>query len=90
MRFEFSHTHAYPGCKVRVPDASQGADTSTCVVEFSDGVGVPGRYAFQGDAIVLHIAPYETAKGTRIVAKAWLLQPDGAEGRWRVQKRLPQ
>jgi len=90
MRFEFSHTHAYPGCKVVVSEASQDANADACIVEFSDGVVVPNASPPDGETIVLHILPYRTARGTRINTKSWLLQPDGPDGRWRVQRRLPE
>ncbi|MFC3551659.1 hypothetical protein ACFOLC_11635 [Lysobacter cavernae] len=89
MRFELSNTHAYPGCKVRVPQAPEGTDDSDCAVEFSDGIVVPGHYAFRAGTITLRVASYETARVTRIDRKSWLLQPDDAEGRWRIRKRIP-
>lgn len=88
MRFEFSHKHAYPGCRLRVTEPSEGADDAAGLVEFSDGVVVPARFVRRADAITLHVAPYRTARGTHIVAKSWLLQPDGPGDRWRVRKRL--
>lgn len=89
MRFEIGHTHAYPGCGVRMPEPPEHTDNADCIVEFSDGVAVPGSYGAQAEAVVLHVPAYRTARGTRIVAKSWLLQSDGAPGRWRVCKRLP-
>ena len=89
MRFEIGHTHAYPGCGVRVPEPPGHAENADCLVEFSDGVAVPGSYVVQAEAIVLHVPAYRTARGTRVVAKSWLLQPDGTPGRWRVRMRLP-
>lgn len=88
MRFEFGHTHAYPGCKVRVPDAPENAGDPACLVEFSDGVTVNGRWRPSDTGLVVHIPAHRTARGTRIDGKTWLLQPDAGQGRWRVRKKL--
>lgn len=89
MRFSIGHTHVYPGCKVRLSDAPGRKRGADCLIEFSDGVVVPGRYAASTDAIILRVPAHRTAKGTRIVAKSWRLEPDGAGGVWRVRERLP-
>lgn len=86
MQFEFAHTHAYPGCKVRVTDGN--VDTET-VVMFSDGVVTQGKYEHQTDSIQLAISSYETARGTRIAEKVWILRPDVKQGHWKVSARLP-
>lgn len=86
MRFEFGHTHAYPGCRLRLAE-SGGTHDAACLVEFSDGIVVPARFVRHADAITLHVPPYRTTRGTRILAKSWLLRPDGAGDRWRVRKR---
>jgi hypothetical protein len=86
MQFEFAHTHAYPGCKVRVTDGN--VDTEA-VVMFSDGVVTQGKYERQTDSIQLAISSYETARGTRIAEKVWILRPDVKQGHWKVSARLP-
>lgn len=89
MRFEFGHTHAYLGSKVRATESPADTRDADCLVEFSDGVVVPARFDREGDAIALRIPSHQTARGTRIDAKSWLLGPDGEDRRWRVRKRLP-
>lgn len=84
MRFQLAHTHAYPGCRVTLAEADN-ADES--LVEFSDGVVVPCRYRREDAAIVLTIAPYTTARGTKIGEKSWMLCLDAATGGWKIKAR---
>lgn len=86
MQFEFAHTHAYPGCKVRVTDANVETEA---VVMFSDGVVTRGRSERQTDFILLAISSYETARGTKIAEKAWILRHDVKQGYWKVSARAP-
>ncbi len=86
MQFEFAHTHAYPGCKVRLTDGN--VDTEAVVI-FSDGVITRGKYERQTDSILLAISSYETARGTKIAEKVWMLRPDVKQGHWKVSARLP-
>lgn len=88
MRFEFGHSHAYPGCLLRIPEDADGLRGQEDIVEFSDGAVADARHQARDGAIVLHVAPYRTARGTAIEAKTWLLEPDGEPGRWRVRRRL--
>ncbi|WP_123130397.1 hypothetical protein [Paracoccus pantotrophus] len=85
MRFHLSDTHAYPGCRVRIAEEENPQEQ---IAEFSDGVIVPCRHRSEGPGIVLTIAPYTTARGTRIDAKSWLLLPDGQTGDWKIKSRL--
>lgn len=85
MRFQLSHTHAYPGCRVRIAEEGvYGEETA----EFSDGVIVPCLHKREGDAIVLTISPHRTARGTDIGEKSWRLLPDSASGDWKIAARL--
>jgi len=70
MRFPFTNTHVYPGCKVWLSDAP-GRTLGDCLIEFSDGVVAPGRYVVVADALILHVQARRMAKGARIIAKAW-------------------
>lgn len=85
MRFHLAHTHAYPGCRLKI--AEEGVDGEE-VAEFSDGVIVPCRHWRKGDAIVLTISPHRTARGTDIGEKSWRLLPDEASGDWKIAARL--
>lgn len=85
MRFQLSHTHGYPGCRVKIAD--NGIDGEE-IAEFSDGVVVPCRHRREGDAIVLTISPHRTARGTNIGQKSWRLLPDAASGDWKIAARL--
>ena len=86
MRFQLSHTHAYPGCRVTI--AEEKVDDEN-LVEFSDGVIVPCRHRRDGSLIVLTIAAYRTSRGTRIGEKSWILLPDTARGDWKIKARAP-
>jgi hypothetical protein len=85
MRFQLSHTHAYPGCRVKI--AQERIDGEE-IAEFSDGVIVPCRHRCDGDAIVLTISPHRTARGTNIGEKSWRLLPDGKASDWKIAARL--
>lgn len=85
MRFQLSHTHAYPGCRVKI--AEERIDDEE-LAEFSDGVIVPCRHRREGDAILLTISPHRTARGTNISDKSWRLLPDVARGDWKIAARL--
>ena len=85
MRFQFSHTHAYPGCRVKIAEEDVGDEE---LVEFSDGVIVACRHRREGDAIVLAIPAHRTARGTDIGDKTWKLLPEAKTGGWKVAARL--
>lgn len=87
MRFQLAHTHAYPGCRVKIAEADVGDEN---VVEFSDGVIVACRHVREGTGIVLTIAAYTTARGTAIGEKSWILLPDPAKGDWKIKARAPE
>lgn len=87
MRFQLAHTHAYPGCRVKIAEADVGDEN---VVEFSDGVVVACRHRREDSRIVLTIAAYTTARGTAIGGKSWILVPDPAKGDWKIQARVPE
>lgn len=83
MRFTFSHSHAFPGCRVAIEEA--GVAEGTGVIEFGDGVVLIGEWHPDGDAIRLSIPAHRTAKGTDIAAQDWRLTR-GGDGLWRAQK----
>lgn len=56
---------------------------------FSDGVITQAKYEQQTDSILLSISSYETARGTKIAEKVWILRPDVKQGHWKVSARLP-
>lgn len=84
MRFQLSHTHAYPGCRVTIAEEHVAGEE---LAEFSDGVIVACRYRREGDAIVLTIAPHRTARGTDIGEKSWKLLPEATAGNWKIEAR---
>lgn len=85
MRFEFMHTHAYPGCRVRLMD--ENVETEV-VVMFSDGIVTQGKYERRAESILLTISSYETARGTKIAEKVWILRPDAEQGNWKISSRV--
>jgi hypothetical protein len=86
MRFLLSHTHAYPGCRVKIDEE---ANTVEEFAEFSDGVIVPCRHEVENSQIVLTIMPYRTSRGTEIAEKNWILRPDRDSGGWKIKGRAP-
>ncbi len=82
--FRFTHSHAYPGCRVTVGGAAaRGRGTA----EFSDGSVVPCTYARTADGrIRVTVGAYTTQRRTAIARKTWLLAEE-ADGTWRVARR---
>lgn len=87
MRVLLKDSHAYPGCRVELPEGLPASDRDV-LVGFSDGIEAPGRIeAVAGGDPVLTVAAYRTARGTRIERKSWRLR-QGKDG-WTVAARLP-
>ena len=85
--FRFSHTHAYPGCRVAVHGIGRKAH-GAAQAEFSDGVVAPARFARTGAAeIRLTVATYRTRAGTAIAEKTWLLARVAGSREWKVARR---
>ncbi len=86
MRFQFAHTHAYPGCRVHLP-AMDDAAAGEAEIEFSDGQVVAGRWRRDGNTLVLDIPSWTTARGTTVQPRRWRLH--APDGQWKVAARLP-
>lgn len=86
MRFELSHTHAYPGCRVRTEPAEPADREGDAVVELGDGNVLAGRYALDANDVALSIPAHRTARGTPIVAKRWRLRRIG-QSEWKILGR---
>jgi hypothetical protein len=90
MHISFHHTHAYPGCAATLID--DGVDPEAggeAVVEFSDGSIASASYDMLGaDEMILRVAPYTTARRTRIPAKTWKLRRADRGQSWKVAARL--
>lgn len=83
MRFVFTHSHAFPKGTVIVEGGTgSGSDG---LVEFSDGVNLVAEWWRDGEAIVLDIPSYRTAKGTVVAAHRWRLTRR-ADGTWRSDR----
>lgn len=82
MRLSFPGSHAYPGGRVAVTDDG-GEDVA--IVEFADGVTVPARLSRAGDALLVEVPAYRTARGTGIDARRWRVAR-GADGTWRAAR----
>lgn len=83
MRFVFTHSHAFPkGTVVVEGEAGCGSDG---LVEFADGVTLIAEWCRDGEAILLDIPSYRTAKGTVVRPHRWrlTLRPDGT---WRSDR----
>jgi len=83
MRFMFPHSHAFPGGRVVIADASKAG--SDCLVEFGDGVTVIATHRAASDGIHLSIPTYRTRKGTQVVARHWRLV-QRKDGIWRSER----
>jgi hypothetical protein len=86
VRIAFHHTHAYPGCRATVRDdpVSSGGPAEA---EFSDGPVVAATFArLEAGELLVRIAAYRTARGTRIPAKGWILRHVAGDG-WKVITR---
>ncbi|SNT83525.1 hypothetical protein SAMN02744786_3368 [Stenotrophomonas sp. CC120222-04] len=90
MRFEFTHTHIYPGATAdlsgRLPEAE---GETTCLVELSDGVVLSTSCSVRGGEVLLSMPEYLTARGAKIPAKTWALRRDVETGAWRAKSRVP-
>lgn len=80
MRFRFPHSHAFPHGRVVVEDDDRPGPA--CLVDFADGTVVIAEYETAGDAIVLRVPAYRTAKGHEVEGRTWRLAK-GADGGWR-------
>lgn len=82
MRFSFPHSHAFPRGRVVVDDDAKAGPE--CLVEFGDGVVVIADWQASGDAVILRVPAYRTAKGTSIVSRTWRLVRT-RDGLWRSE-----
>lgn len=88
MRFEFGHTHACPGCPVRIPDdAVHARANGHADIEFSDGHLVSGTWSRVEASLIVDIPAHRTMRGTAIAARRWRLEPVGAS-RYTVAARI--
>ncbi len=86
MRFEFTHTHIYPGATADLSGAFPGTDgDTTCLVELSDGVVLSTSCSVRGQEVLLSMPEYLTARGAKIPAKTWALRRDVETGAWRAK-----
>ena len=84
MRFRFSRSHPYPGAVVSViDDPPQG---SNCVIEFGDGVVIVAGARTDGDAHLLDIPAYRTARGSNVGPSEWRVARS-PRGGWRAHPR---
>ena len=83
MRFLFPHSHAFRKGRVTVED--DGNAEPDGLVEFGDGVTVIADWHTEGDAILLAIPDYRTARGTLVTARTWRLAK-GKDGHWRSER----
>lgn len=85
MRFVFTHSHAFPmGTVIVGGDTGPGGDG---VVEFADGVSLAAEWWREGEAMILDIPSYRTAKGSTVASHRWRLtrRPDGT---WRSDRDI--
>ena len=77
-------SHAYPGA-VAIIDGE--AREGPVHVEFADGIVTEAHLKpLDGERIRLNVAAYNTAKGSAIAAKVWILEPDVGQC-WKVRRR---
>ena len=75
-------SHLYPGAQGSLRGEATG---SACVVEFADGSAAFGELV-GGEATILELGPYTTARGTGIPPKRWKVA--FADGRFRILSKL--
>lgn len=86
----FHDTHVYPGCLVTIQESSgQRGVAIPVVAEFSDGATATANFepVNQGELLVW-VDAYTTARGTRIVPKAWRLRQNEGAGAWKVVAKI--
>lgn len=62
-------SHLFPGCRGALSEAP--GPCGPLMVEFADGSVALGQHRREGEAQVLSLAPYRTARGTDVPARAW-------------------
>jgi hypothetical protein len=83
-----THTHLYPGARLRADSPAPRAGPLT--IEFADLASAPARLAGGAGRWRLHVAAHRTQPGTAIAAKAWHVEPlapPEPAGTWRVVRR---
>lgn len=89
MRFEFTHTHIYPGATADLSGSLPATDgETTCLVELSDGVVLSTSCSVRGEEVLLSMPEYLTARGAKIPPKTWALRRDVETGAWRAKSRV--
>jgi len=78
---QIADTHLYPGCRGSMEPGDMPTDAEPVTLVFSDGAMAPGM--IEDD--VLKVEAYETASGTAIAAKAWVVSL--AHGALRIVRR---
>jgi len=91
MRLRATHTHLYPGARLRVQEgAAELRKGDTVTIEFADMQVARAKVAATRDGRVeLAVASHRTGKGTAIAAKRWLVEASEREGAgYRIVRRL--
>lgn len=92
MILEATHTHLYPGHRGKISGLARIADLQSggvCLVEFSDGSAAVARLSKSADDWRLVTDAYQTAAGTDIAQKRWILrlQQTGERIEFRIIER---
>lgn len=90
-RLHASHTHLYPGARLRceADRKRRFAAGDRALIAFSDGNVALARIASASPKWArLEVAAHTTVRGAPIVAKSWIVEPAGAEGEMRVRRRV--
>ena len=91
MRLRATHTHLYPGARLRREDgAAELRKGDAVTIEFADMQVASAKVAATHDEqIELAVASHRTGKGKAIAAKRWLVQASEGEGAgYRIVRRL--
>lgn len=75
MQVFLQDTHAYPGCRARLPEDLPviGTDVVVC---FTAGIEAPGHLSPSADGYRLEVAGYRTAADRSVSRKLWWLRQD--------------
>ena len=87
LRLRATHTHLYPGAVLR-DDGHPLRRGQALRIEFADlGSAAARVQSCSAGRVLLAVDAHRTARGTQVAARRWLIEA-GADGEWRVRRRL--
>ena len=89
-RLHASHTHLYRGARLTADSPRRFRAGDALLIEFADlGLAEARVVEAAASRLLVDVAEYRTARGTRVPAKRWRLESSaGAGACWRVKERV--